>query len=270
MGKIDYRKANHGFDTHWLVDFLAYQPIQGDNAVGVDKHTSTAFDFEDFRLLSETKTTGSGYKYTSVNALKAGTIKSATTENYSQKISFSGLSVDVAKYNKTKDNDLKLIDVNTKALSGNDTFDGSKYGDMVFGYKGKDLLNGGKGDDTLDGGAGNDTLDGGKGFDKLTGGAGKDHFKFAKADGDEITDFVHGKDHIDLVKKGFAALGKSVTADEFVQRDDGMAQTADQHLIYNSGFGVLYYDADGNGAAAAVAIAYFDVETLTFEDFSIV
>jgi Ca2+-binding RTX toxin-like protein len=271
MGKIDYHKADHAFDSHWLEDFLIYHPIQGDSAVGVQKHTSTAFDFEDFRLLSEVKTKGSGFKYTSDNALKSGTIKSATVENYAQKMSFSGLTVDVKKYNAATQYDLvKLVAVNTKALSGNDTIEGSKFNDAILGYKGKDVLNGGKGDDTLDGGKGNDTLDGGKGYDKLFGGAGRDHFKFAKADGDQIEDFVQGVDKIDLVKKGFSALGSSVTADEFVQREDGIAQTKDQHLIYNSGFGVLYYDADGNGAAAPVAIAYFDVETLTFEDFRIV
>lgn len=272
MGKIDWRKSDQVFDSQWLKSFLIYQPIQGDKAVGVNKHTSTAFDFEDFRLLAETKTKGSGYTYTSDNALKGGTIKSATVDYGSQKMSFSGLSVDVAKYNQTKDDLAKLIAVNTKALSGNDTIDGSKFNDTIRGYNGKDLLNGGKGNDTIYGGKGNDTLDGGKGHDQLTGDGGRDHFRFAQADGDMINDFIHGVDQFDLVAKGFAALGSSVTADEFIQTEDGVAQTASQHLIYDTGSNALRYDADGNGAAASVVIAYFGSysETITFDDFRIV
>jgi Ca2+-binding RTX toxin-like protein len=65
-------------------------------------------------------------------------------------------------------------------------------------------LFGGAGNDTLKGGDGADTLIGGGGLDSLTGGAGADIFRYdAAADSsnsakDEILDFQHGVDKIDL------------------------------------------------------------------------
>jgi Ca2+-binding RTX toxin-like protein len=72
---------------------------------------------------------------------------------------------------------------------------GSNLGDVLQGNSGNNVLSGLDGDDRIIGGAGRDTL---------IGGAGNDVFVFNHASDslvgnpDEITDFVHGQDKIDL------------------------------------------------------------------------
>ena len=100
--------------------------------------------------------------------------------------------------------------------AGNDTLNGDEGNDILFGGAGNDIMKGGDGNDTLNGGAGRDTLDGGNGIDFLfgsaardimTGGAGNDVFHFSAnikeigknlASNDQILDFTHGQDQIDL------------------------------------------------------------------------
>ena len=60
------------------------------------------------------------------------------------------------------------------AGNGNDTVNGSSYGDLIYGGNGSDTLNGNGGDDVLYGGNGRDFLYGGAGSDKLYGDAGND------------------------------------------------------------------------------------------------
>ena len=93
---------------------------------------------------------------------------------------------------------------------GNDTIDGGTGNDSIRGGKGDDLITGGDGFDTLLGDIGNDTLEGGHHGDRMTGGDGADVFRFNRSAGsssdfvgdplhtDEIADFTHGTDHIDL------------------------------------------------------------------------
>ncbi|TIP22098.1 MAG: calcium-binding protein, partial [Mesorhizobium sp.] len=57
---------------------------------------------------------------------------------------------------------------------GNDTLNGTSFGDTMQGWAGTDTLNANSGDDTLAGGDGADTLNGDAGNDTLTGGAGTD------------------------------------------------------------------------------------------------
>jgi len=49
------------------------------------------------------------------------------------------------------------------------------------------------------------------------------------------------------------------------------AADADDYLIYRSGTGALFYDADGNGAGAAVQIAVLGSGlALTVADFTVI
>jgi Ca2+-binding RTX toxin-like protein len=66
--------------------------------------------------------------------------------------------------------------------AGNDVIRAGTGNDQVYGGPGNDKLFGGAGDDKLFGGAGNDTLIGGPGSDRLTGGAGIDVFITDKKD----------------------------------------------------------------------------------------
>jgi hypothetical protein len=114
----------------------------------------------------------------------------------------------------------------------------------------KAVLRGGAGDDMLM--AGQQAI--------LTGGAGADVFGFAtpgtpaSPDRNTITDFTHGVDRIGFNDAGFGVLGtlpRPVTAAQFSSRSNGTFDTADERFAYDSGAGVLYFDADGSGAGSS-------------------
>jgi Ca2+-binding RTX toxin-like protein len=124
---------------------------------------------------------------------------------------------------------------------------------------------------TLRGGSGDDRLAGGEGNDNLWGGAGLDTFVFdttlnATANHDRVNDFSVADDTVALESQIFSSLVDGVLgADQF---RIGAAADADDHVLYNAGTGVLSYDADGNGAGAAIRIATLQAGlALTYADF---
>ena len=128
---------------------------------------------------------------------------------------------------------------------------------------GADILTGSSLDDILTGGAGNDTLTGGAGNDTLTGGSGNDHFVYnATNEGlDHIIDFGTGSDELDFKHTAFGnglASGGADTgtlgSSHFVANGTGPTN-ANQVFWYNTADHTLYYDADGSGAGAAIAMA---------------
>ncbi len=140
---------------------------------------------------------------------------------------------------------------------------GNALANTIIGNTGANLLQGMAGRDTLRGGKGDDVLSGGLGGDWLIGGEGADMFRFggdfpASGERDLIEDFVRGTDHVQLERYYYGGIGSPVGAlapDEFTTGT--AATTANQNLIYNTSTGVLFYDADGNGAQAMIAIALF-------------
>ncbi len=134
-------------------------------------------------------------------------------------------------------------------------------------------LRGNAGDDTLIGLSGNDTLNGGLGNDTLTGGDGKDIIRFdsllnALTNVDTITDYNVADDTIHLENAIFTALTTTgmLAAESF--RRGAVAVDADDYVIYDDVTGALYYDADGNGVAAAVQFAALSgAPALTNADF---
>ena len=84
---------------------------------------------------------------------------------------------------------------NDKLTGGNkdDLLDGGVGDDLLFADAGNDTLIGGAGNDNLNGGAGDDTLIGGAGNDKLYGGAGDDTYVFAKGHGSDYVADEQGK-----------------------------------------------------------------------------
>ncbi len=155
------------------------------------------------------------------------------------------------------DNVEKLILTGTAATDGT----GNGLNNSITGNAGANILSGLAGNDTLKGGEGDDRLNGGAGKDVLTGGLGADSFVFdtleTSANKDTVKDFVSGVDHIEIAIDAFAALaGYGLGALDAGELAFGTKATAaDQHLIYNSANGALYYDADGLGGAAQVQIA---------------
>jgi Ca2+-binding RTX toxin-like protein len=122
---------------------------------------------------------------------------------------------------------------------------------------------------------GANTLNGGLGADVLTGRAGADVFQFTTALGasnvDAIADFLSGTDKIALDDAIFTAIGApgALAAGAFVTGT--AAGDADDRIIYNSATGALFYDADGNGAGAAVQFATLTGNpALVASDFSVI
>ena len=143
-------------------------------------------------------------------------------------------------------------------LGGIENLTGSNYNDTLIAAGGANVLNGGKGNDTLTGGGGGDTFAFDTTLNKLT-------------NVDTITDFVHGQDKIQLDLSIFDAVGPAGTLDPNALALGNAAHDADDRIIYNSLTGKIWYDADGDGAGAAVLFAYVTAGTvLDSNDFQIV
>lgn len=146
-----------------------------------------------------------------------------------------------------------------------DTLTGGGIANKLYGLGGADTLSGKGGGDVLYGGLGKDTL---------TGGAGKDAFVFdAKPENDLITDFSKADgDQIRLSKAIFTGIthtGALTSAEFHAAAGATAAHDANDRVVYDTTSGVLYYDADGIGGTAAVAIATLGTTThpaLAFTD----
>jgi serralysin len=133
----------------------------------------------------------------------------------------------------------------------------------LTGNAAANILTGNAAANTLNGGAGADILIGGAGNDVLIGGAGSDVFKFesislnTSVDIDVITDFLSSQlDSIWLSGTIFSILENGVLNEtNFVSGISAVALDDTDHIIYNSGTGALYYDADGNGALVSIQFA---------------
>ena len=159
--------------------------------------------------------------------------------------------------------------------SANLNLAGNGLANTLFGNSGNNVINGLGGNDIVRGQDGNDRLYGHIGNDSLSGGAGNDIFVFntalnAATNVDAITDFSAPADTIWLENAVFAALTTTgvLAASAFAI---GAATTADQHILYNNANGWLSYDADGNGASAAVHFATLTTHpAITNADFVVV
>ena len=157
---------------------------------------------------------------------------------------------------------------------GNDSLYGNDADNHLWGGAGSDTLSGREGDDVLEGGAGNDRLVGALGTDTLSGGTGADTFYFTTAiataaNVDTISDFTHGIDKIDLYHVIYNHL--AIGALNAAQLAFGTtAHDSNDRIVYDKAQGLLYFDADGTGAAAQVEFAAVKAGTvLTAVDFII-
>lgn len=127
---------------------------------------------------------------------------------------------------------------------------------------------------TIVGNAGDNLIDGGIGSDTLYGLAGIDTFRFATALGagnvDRLQDFQSGTDRIALDDAVFTTLTPgALPAGAFVIGTS--AADADDRIIYDQATGRLFYDSDGNGAAAAVQFATLNAgQSLAASDFTVI
>ena len=92
---------------------------------------------------------------------------------------------------------------------------------------------------------------------------------------DTITDFAKGVDKLQYSKAVFTELGAvgALDTSQFVAGNFTAGQDTSDRIVYNTSTGVLYYDADGSGADAAVAVALIGVAvhpTLVASDLVII
>ena len=119
-------------------------------------------------------------------------------------------------------------------------------------------------------------IDGERGNDILTGGQGADTFVFntalsAAANVDWITDFSAPLDTIQLENAVFTALAgvNTLSAGQF--HIGAAAADANDHIIYNSATGNVFYDSNGAAAGGATQFAKLAVGLhLTAADFFII
>ena len=112
-------------------------------------------------------------------------------------------------------------------------------------------ITGNDGDNRLEGKGGNDTL---------TGLKGDDTFVFASTLGsanvDTITDFKAADDRFLLSDAVFTALNTgALLSGYFRANTTGLAQDGNDHIIYETDTGELYYDFNGTGAGGGVLFA---------------
>ncbi|WP_268934368.1 calcium-binding protein [Sphingobium yanoikuyae] len=140
-------------------------------------------------------------------------------------------------------------------------------------------LNGNALDNVLAGNSGDNVIRGFGGNDVLSGGAGRDSFGFDAAPGAgdlvQITDFSVADDIILLSHDQFGPIGSGsggwglLDPDAFVI--GSVAADANDRILYDSATGALFYDADGNGAEAAVQFALLTPGlALTSADFNVI
>jgi Ca2+-binding RTX toxin-like protein len=160
--------------------------------------------------------------------------------------------------------------------TGDLTATGNARDNDLVGSTGANLLAGRAGNDRLFGYAGNDTLDGGAGNDTLNGGAGADRFLFAAAPGaanfDRNQDFDPGIDLILLENAVLAQLSAgALDPAAFAATASGQASTSAHRVIYETGTGVLYHDADGTGPGQRSALVQLSgMPVLTADSFLVV
>jgi Ca2+-binding RTX toxin-like protein len=129
---------------------------------------------------------------------------------------------------------------------------------------------------TFTGNDGANRIDGGAGNDVITGRAGADVFIFSTAlsgaNVDDITDYVVADDQIEIDNAVFTGLAAgALAASAFVANTTGQAADASDRLIYDTDDGILYFDADGNGAGGRVRFAFIDTGlAITAGEFTVV
>ena len=166
--------------------------------------------------------------------------------------------------------------------------DSAGLGEVIYGLGGADSLVGLGGFDYLIGGDGADTLVGGFGWDLLIGGAGADRFVWNSGGeggpalgggggGDVVQDFQAGVDKLAFVSASTGISGFTLGANLFIQasgttpisglQGSGSGPT----LIYDTQFGGLWYDTNGNAAGGLIYLAtVVGAPTLTATDFMVI
>ncbi len=154
-------------------------------------------------------------------------------------------------------------------------FEGNANTQKFIGTSKADVFVGNGGNDTLTGGGGADKFVFGKVHEMVVTGSATTvqtyvNTAFNLTGVDTITDFTRGSDKLELNDDQYAALMGGITNANVKANATGTATDANDYLVFNTTSKMLSYDADGNGAGAAVNIAILTgVTTLNASDFII-
>jgi Ca2+-binding RTX toxin-like protein len=155
-------------------------------------------------------------------------------------------------------------------------FEGNADNQTFIGTTKADVFIGNGGNDTLTGGGGADKFVFGKVHEQVITGSSTTvqtytDTAFNLTGVDTITDFLHGTDKIELHTDQFAALLAGFSSANLRVGAGATALDANDYILFNTTTKMLSYDADGNGAGAAVNIAQLlGVTTFTASDIVVV
>ena len=232
----------------------------------VSENTSTAFSTFKFERY------GDNLEFTAVSS--AGAVHLSILDQY---VANSTIETMTFKNGGT----VAGYDLGTGAYNLSTSLSGGTGNDIIAGSSADDVINGGAGKDLLFGGAGNDRLIGGAENDLLFGGQGADTFVFDAAlngltNVDTIGDFQAGIDKIELSAAIFGAsnfTSGTLNSGNFRAASGGDANNQNQHILYDTATGNLFYDADGNGGQAKVLFGHIDLPgstgTVSSSDFKL-
>lgn len=153
-------------------------------------------------------------------------------------------------------------------------FEGNANTQKFIGTSKADVFVGNGGNDTLTGNGGADKFVFGKVYEQVVTGSSTTvqtytNTAFNLTGVDTITDFTRGTDKLELHLDQYSQLA-GFNSSMLRVNASGTAQDSNDYLVYNTTSKTLSYDADGNGAGAAVNIAVLTgVSTLSTSDFII-
>jgi Ca2+-binding RTX toxin-like protein len=247
---------------------------------GTGTSPASAADFANGNFPSGTATIAAGQTTATVNVQVRGDTAVETDETFQVTLSNTtgGAALGTATATSIIRNDEGILN----GTNGGNTINGGTGADTIFGNGGNDTLNGNQGNDIIDGGTGNDVITGGSGSDTLFGGTGSDSFRFNSLTGfDTIMDFNPAQDTLVFSRTTFQGLGNNTAINAgLIVFTSGAATdmttattNVNQRFVYNNTTGELWYDAGGNGGAAAVKIGVITTDgttaaALTAADFT--
>ena len=183
-----------------------------------------------------------------------------------------GIGIDTIEYS----NLVSSITVNlSRAVATGEAINTDRLYDIenIISGDADDTITGSAKANHLYGGLGDDSLNGGLGVDELTGGDGHDAFifntKLSLNNADIILDFEEGIDTIQLDDAVFKNLKNDVDLSDNLVIGT-RALDINDYLIYNQTTNVLYYDSDGSGRGAQVAVAVVTIGSIDASDFVVI
>ncbi|HTI67009.1 MAG TPA: calcium-binding protein [Caulobacteraceae bacterium] len=167
----------------------------GSETIPFGSVTSTRLVFENGGLgVADVYT---GFNLTTGGGVVTGGTITGMTETYLGQIAFTltGVSVPATAINGALGNGGDLGPFLAQMFAGNDTIQGSVYGEPIAGFGGNDTIIALDGNDTIDGGDGNDDVNGNVGMDIVYGGNGADTVRGGK-DNDSLDGGAGNDPHV--------------------------------------------------------------------------